>query len=90
MIEGRRRVVFVAGEAGIGKTTFLRAFLDSLGASTRIGRGQCVEQYGAGEPYMPVLEALTRLCQEAGGEQVVAQLYKFAPSWARASAITVK
>lgn len=57
MIEGRRRVRFVAGEAGIGKTTFLTAFLDSLGASTRIGCGQCVEQYGAGEPYMPVLEA---------------------------------
>src|SRR5260370_11339033 len=43
VIEGRRRVVFVAGEAGIGKTTFLKAFLDSLGGSAaRIGRGQCV------------------------------------------------
>jgi DNA-binding winged helix-turn-helix (wHTH) protein len=58
--EGQRRVVFVVGEAGIGKTTFLRAFLDSLGGrGVRIGRGQCVEQYGAGEPYMPMLEALS-------------------------------
>jgi DNA-binding winged helix-turn-helix (wHTH) protein/tetratricopeptide (TPR) repeat protein len=81
-IEGRRRVVFVAGEAGIGKTTFLKAFLDSLGGSAaRIGRGQCVEQYGAGEPYMPVLEALTRLCQESGGQHVVDLLHQFAPTW---------
>ena len=82
VIEGRRLIVFVAGEAGIGKTTFVRAFLDSLsGSAARIGRGQCVEQYGAGEPYMPVLEALTRLCQEAGGERVVELLRKFAPTW---------
>ena len=82
VIEGRRRIVFIAGEAGIGKTTFVRAFLDSLsGSAARIGRGQCVEQYGAGEPYMPVLEALTRLCQEAGGERVVELLRKFAPTW---------
>ncbi len=82
VIESRRRVVFVAGEAGIGKTTFVRAFLDSLGGSAaRIGRGQCVEQYGAGEPYMPVLEALTRICQEARGECVVELLHKFAPTW---------
>ena len=82
VIEGRRCIVFVAGEAGIGKTTFVRAFLDSLsGSAARIGRGQCVEQYGAGEPYMPVLEALTRLCQEAGGERVVELLRKFAPTW---------
>src|ERR1700722_3451265 len=82
VIEGRRRIVFIAGEAGIGKTTFVRAFLDSLsGSAARIGRGQCVEQYGAGETYMPVLEALTRLCQEAGGERVVELLRKFAPTW---------
>jgi predicted ATPase len=61
VLKGERRVVFVSGEAGIGKTTFVRAFLDSpeqYGA-VRIARGQCVEQYGAGEPYMPMLEALT-------------------------------
>jgi len=83
VLEGRqRRVVFIAGEAGIGKTTFVRAFLDSLGGSAaRIGRGQCVEQYGAGEPYMPVLEALMRFCQEAHGRRVVELLHKFAPTW---------
>jgi len=82
VIEGRRRVVFVAGEAGIGKTTFLKAFLDSLdGSAALIGRGQCIEQYGAGEPYMPVLEGLTRLCQESRGDRVVDLLHQFAPTW---------
>ena len=47
----------------------------------RIGRGQCVEQYGAGEPYMPILEALTRLCRERGGEQLIEILHRLAPAW---------
>jgi hypothetical protein len=40
--KGERRVVFVSGEAGIGKTAFMRAFLDSLqkNGAVRIGRGQ--------------------------------------------------
>src|SRR5262249_58728715 len=47
-IGGRRPLVFVTGEAGIGKTTLVEAFLARLGTGDglRIGRGQCVEQYG--------------------------------------------
>jgi DNA-binding winged helix-turn-helix (wHTH) protein len=83
VLEGQRRVVFIAGEAGIGKTAFVQAFLDSISqeGAVRLGRGQCVEQYGAGEPYMPVLEALSRLGQEGGGERVIELLNKFAPMW---------
>jgi predicted ATPase len=78
-----RRVVFVSGEPGIGKTTLVRTFLGSItnDRTVRIGLGQCVEQYGAGEPYMPVLEALTRLCRESGGERLVAILHRLAPAW---------
>src|SRR5262249_32852733 len=46
-----------------------------------IGHGQCIEQYGAGEPYLPLLEALGRLCREPGGERIVALLAQYAPSW---------
>ena len=46
-----------------------------------IGRGQCVEHYGAGEPYLPVLEALGRLCRGPGGPEVVALLGQQAPTW---------
>jgi DNA-binding winged helix-turn-helix (wHTH) protein/predicted ATPase len=83
VLQGQRRIVFVAGEPGIGKTTFVRAFLDSLGHEdgVQIGCGQCIEQYGAGEPYMPVLEALTRLGQEGGNERLLEALHRFAPSW---------
>jgi DNA-binding winged helix-turn-helix (wHTH) protein/tetratricopeptide (TPR) repeat protein len=83
VLEGQRLVLFVAGEAGIGKTTFVQAFLDSIAqeGTPRLGRGQCVEQYGSGEPYMPVLEALSQLSREHGGERVIEVLNKFAPTW---------
>lgn len=83
VLEGQRRVIFVAGEAGIGKTTFVQAFVDSIvqEGTARLGRGQCVEQYGAGEPYIPVFEALGRLGQDLGGKRVVELLNRFAPTW---------
>ena len=68
MLGGERQVVFVAGEAGIGKTALVDTFARNL-ASERgipVGRGQCLEQYGTGEAYLPVLEAIGRLCREAG------------------------
>jgi len=82
-MNGHRQVVFVTGEPGIGKTALVEAFLSQIdGAQTlRIGRGQCVELYGAGEAYLPLLEALGRLGRAAGGEQVVQILKQHAPTW---------
>jgi DNA-binding winged helix-turn-helix (wHTH) protein/predicted ATPase len=80
---GARQVVFVTGEPGIGKTTVVDAFLASV-AGTRdlwTARGQCVEQYGSGEAYLPVLEALGQLCRQPGGEQVIRILSRHAPTW---------
>jgi predicted ATPase/DNA-binding winged helix-turn-helix (wHTH) protein len=81
--QGHRRVVFIAGEAGIGKSTFTQLFIDDITRQgrVRVGRGQCVEQYGTGEPYMPVLEALNRLGHEVGGEQIIRVLRRYAPTW---------
>jgi len=83
VLEGQRRVIFIAGEAGIGKTTFVQAFLDlvAVEGTMLIGRGQCIEQYGAGLPYMPVLEALGSLGQGSGRERVIEILNRFAPTW---------
>jgi predicted ATPase/DNA-binding winged helix-turn-helix (wHTH) protein len=80
---GQRQLVLVSGEPGIGKTALVEAFLARISGDgkVRIGRGQCVEQYGAGEPYLPVLEALGRLGREAGGEQIVQTLKQYAPTW---------
>lgn len=46
-----------------------------------IGRGQCIEHYGAGEGYMPVLEALGRLCRAPGGGRLIELLGQHAPAW---------
>jgi predicted ATPase len=80
---GRRRLVFVTGEAGIGKTALLDTFLSRLdaGDGVRIGHGQCVEQYGTGEAYLPVLEALARMARDPRGDVIVRALRQYAPSW---------
>ena len=80
--DGERQVVWLVGEAGIGKSTLLEAFLGDLPPEqVRIARGQCIRHLGEGEPYMPVLEALTRLCAD-DGEAVRRTLALRAPSWA--------
>src|SRR5262249_46467470 len=50
---GHRAVVFVTGEAGIGKTSVIDHFIRDRKATCRIARGQCVESYGAGDAYRP-------------------------------------
>lgn len=82
-LQGERQIVFLSGEAGIGKTTLVDAFIEQAQANTAvwIGRGQCVEHYGAGEAYLPLLEALGRLGHTPGGEHLVAALRQQAPSW---------
>lgn len=58
---GARRCVFVVGEAGSGKTTLSSRFVGQLDA--RVLRGQCIDQFGAGEPLLPVLDALSQLAR---------------------------
>ena len=67
-LHGQRHVVFVTGEAGIGKTALVETFVQGLSHDPGlwIGHGQCIEQYGAGEAYLPLLEALDRLCRGPG------------------------
>ena len=82
-LQGELQIVFVSGEAGIGKTTLAETFVEQAQADHNIwiGHGQCIEQYGAGEPYMPLLEALSRLGQEDGATAFVSGLQKYAPTW---------
>lgn len=85
-LAGRRQTLFVSGEAGIGKTTMLEALLQraALAAGAEgvwIARGQCVAQYGAGEPFLPLLEGLGRLCRGRDGALLVDRLRLLAPEW---------
>jgi DNA-binding winged helix-turn-helix (wHTH) protein/predicted ATPase len=82
-VQGERQVGFVTGEAGIGKTTLVEAFLERVRGDRTlwIGHGQCIEQYGAGDAYLPVLEALGRLCRGPEGQHFSAFLDQYAPSW---------
>jgi predicted ATPase len=81
--QGKRQLVFVTGEPGIGKTTLVEIFAKNLAANDAIttARGQCIEQYGAGEAYMPILDAVERMCQGSNGDSRVALLRRYAPSW---------
>jgi predicted ATPase/DNA-binding winged helix-turn-helix (wHTH) protein len=79
----RRQVVFVTGEAGIGKTALTDAFLTEIAASNGalIARGSCVEQFGTGEAYLPVLAALGAACRGPDGERIIDLLGRHAPTW---------
>jgi DNA-binding winged helix-turn-helix (wHTH) protein/tetratricopeptide (TPR) repeat protein len=82
-LNAERQIVFVTGEPGIGKTTLVEVFLQQVAAdgTVWIGRGQCIEHYGAGEAYLPVLDALGRLCREPRGERLIELLDQYAPTW---------
>jgi DNA-binding winged helix-turn-helix (wHTH) protein len=75
---GKRTIVWVAGDPGIGKTTLIEHFVAALGDVSCV-RGQCVEQYGAGEPYLPCLEALGELCRRDAA--AVPLVRAIAPTW---------
>jgi DNA-binding winged helix-turn-helix (wHTH) protein/tetratricopeptide (TPR) repeat protein len=82
-LKSQRQVLFITGEAGVGKTTLIDAFHQAISRrpNLRIIRGQCVEGFGGKEAYYPVLEALGQWIREAGRGSVVHALTKQAPTW---------
>ena len=46
-----------------------------------IGRGQCIEHYGPGEAYLPVLEAIGRLARDPRGGVFVEWMKQHTPAW---------
>ncbi|MBM6447358.1 MULTISPECIES: AAA family ATPase [Pseudomonas] len=75
---GQRAVVWLAGEPGIGKTTLIEHFIAGLGGIA-CARGHCIEHFGTGEPYLPLLEALADLCRSDPTLQQ--SLREVAPTW---------
>ena len=75
---GRRVVFWIAGEPGIGKTTLIDSFVSGVG-DIALARGHCVQHYGSGEPYHPILEALAELCRSDAKPEPL--LRSVAPTW---------
>jgi hypothetical protein len=82
-MEGRRQCAMLSGEVGIGKSTVVDLFVASLPTprDVGVGRGQCVDTYGDGEPYLPMLEALGQVGRSAHREALLAVLQRYAPTW---------
>ena len=82
-LRGQRQVIFVTGEAGIGKTTVVDAFHQHAvrNDTLRVARGQCVEGFGGKEAYYPMLESLGQLTRNLDANPLIPTMAKHAPTW---------
>jgi DNA-binding winged helix-turn-helix (wHTH) protein/tetratricopeptide (TPR) repeat protein len=80
--QGTRRVCFISGEPGVGKSAVFGECLARIAESgVATTWAQCVERSGPGEPYQPLLDALMRLCRRPAGERTIMLLERHAPMW---------
>jgi DNA-binding winged helix-turn-helix (wHTH) protein len=81
--QGSCQMVFVSGEAGIGKTTLVESFIAAERARGElwVAQGRCIEQYGQREAYLPLREALEALSVQAGNDRLRDVLLRYAPAW---------
>jgi predicted ATPase len=82
-ISGRTQIVFVIGEPGIGKTMLLDVFTDRHVTSGELAyaMGRSAEHYGPTEAYLPLFDAITRLCRGPHGERLLHIFRRHAPGW---------
>jgi len=90
---GKRQVVYIAGEPGVGKTRLVNEFSQFLQANhprakgsnghdaPLLATGQCFERHGAYEAYMPVLDAISSIATGATSNLVRGLLERNAPTW---------
>jgi DNA-binding winged helix-turn-helix (wHTH) protein/tetratricopeptide (TPR) repeat protein len=80
---GTRQLCLISGEPGVGKSAVLAESLARLRRREEVAVtwANCVEQYGSGEPYQPLLDALMRLSRGPRGAETVAALERYAPMW---------
>jgi DNA-binding winged helix-turn-helix (wHTH) protein/tetratricopeptide (TPR) repeat protein len=79
---GQRQVVFITGEAGIGKTTLLQMTLDRMNQQ---GLGvlhcSCNELFGTHEAFLPLIGALNECCRRPDGASLLTSIREHAPTW---------
>ena len=72
---GERAVVFLGGDAGIGKTRLVTAVAERARAGdVEVLLGGCLDLDAGGVPYAPVVEALADLVERLGPEEAEAAL----------------
>jgi DNA-binding SARP family transcriptional activator/tetratricopeptide (TPR) repeat protein len=64
-------LVLVEGEAGMGKTSLVRAWSDSIGHEAIVLQGRC-DELGRDLPLQPVADALADHLRDIGGERAAA------------------
>ena len=87
-LQGQGGVVFITGDAGAGKSSVVERFMIDAALrapGARVISAACSEQYGAGEPYQPFVEAFRDLLtaeRPGGGKARLRDLAKeLAPHW---------
>ncbi|QNI31893.1 winged helix-turn-helix domain-containing protein [Alloacidobacterium dinghuense] len=77
---GNRKLIFLTGDAGCGKTALIDAFCARACSDdgARMVRGQSVEGFGGKEPFYPVREALSQLNEN---EKTSEFLSRKLPGW---------
>lgn len=84
---GSKQLLFVSAEAGVGKTALVQGWLGQQFLDTDnptpclLANAACFDQHGSGEPYLPVLNALSSLLKAPQSDVVKQCLRQFAPSW---------
>jgi DNA-binding CsgD family transcriptional regulator/tetratricopeptide (TPR) repeat protein len=70
-ITGEPAVVFLGGEAGVGKTRIVGEFTTAASSTgARLLTGGCIELSEGSLPFAPIVEALRELIQSAGPDEV--------------------
>jgi DNA-binding winged helix-turn-helix (wHTH) protein len=82
-LRGHRQIVFLKGEAGMGKTALTQEFLRQVENQHPLMILQChsAMQYGEQEPYLPLLEAFSRLARTTDTEFFLDTFRRHAPLW---------
>jgi predicted ATPase len=77
---GNRKLIFLTGDAGSGKTALIDAFCARSCSEdgARMARGQSVEGFGGKEPFYPVREALGQLTEHDKTKELLARQL---PGW---------
>jgi DNA-binding winged helix-turn-helix (wHTH) protein len=79
---GASRVIFIGGEAGIGKTTLVSMISEQLSLENiLILRGTAVELFGTNEAFLPLIDALRDGLRGSDGARLGSLMRSHAPLW---------